>query len=206
MGYKLHQAGIQNKCKISTLKKKIDFPRWTKLSDISGSLFLFKNAVAKNFSIPLNNIQDAQVDLRLYAGDYRETYSDIDPRITFASLNSILTYLGMELMGRTNLGEGALDVKVADYEKIPIVDPVILEKKLKEKGDLQDFFQIIDEMLNMKPVNIESEAKNSIRLKMEEYVLGSLGLGKKDILNFYKELITLVNLRAERATSVKKKS
>lgn len=61
-------------------------------------------------------------------------------------------------------------------------------------------------MLKMKTLNIEYEAENNIRLKMEEYVLGSLGLSKNDILNFYKELMTLVNLRAERAASVKKKS
>lgn len=189
-----------------TLKRKIDSPRWTKLSDVSGGLFLFKNAVSENFSILLNGLQDAQVDLRLYAGYHKKTYSDIDPRITFASLNSILTYLGMELMGRTSLGEGALDVKVTDYETILVVDPLILKQRLKEKGELQGFLQIVDEMLDMKPVNIEAEAENSIRLKMEEYVLGSLGLSKKDILSLYKELMTLVNLRAERAVSVKKKS
>jgi len=31
--------------------------------------------------------------------------------LIFASLNSVLTYLGMELTGRTNLGEEALDIK-----------------------------------------------------------------------------------------------
>ena len=131
---------------------------------------------------------------------------DVDKRIVFAVLNSVFTYLGMELIGRTNLGEGALDVNVVDYEKILVIDPVILKQRLKERGKLQEFLQIVDEMLSMKPDSIESEAENSIRLEMEEYVLGSLGLSKKDILNFYKELITLVNLRAERAASVKKKS
>ena len=146
---------------------------------------------------------NAQVDKRLFLGHPKV---NIDKRIVFAVLNSVFTYLGMELIGRTNLGEGALDVNVVDYKKIPVVDPVALKEKLEENCKLQDFLQIIDEMLNMKPVNIESEAKNSIRLKMEEHVLGSLGLSKKAILNFYRELMTLVDLRAERAASVKKKS
>lgn len=191
--------------KFPTLKKKMASPTWTKLANVSGSLFLFKNAVSKNFSIPLNNVKNAQVDLRLYGGYHKKAYSNIDPRITFASLNSVLTYLGMELMGRTNLGEGALDIKVTDYEKIPIVDPKMLEEKLEKEGKLQDFLQTVNEILRLKPRNIQSEAENKIRLKMEKYVLGAIGMSKKDILNFYKELVTLVNLRAERATSLKKK-
>lgn len=186
-----------------TLAKEIESLTWTRLPDKSGAKFFFKNGIHKNFAIYMNNMPNAQVDKRLFLGHPK---LDIDKRVVFAVLNSVFTYLGMELIGRTNLGEGALDVNVVDYEKILVIDPVILKEKLKEKGKLQEFLQIIDEMLDMKPVNIESEAENSIRLKMEEYVLGSLGFSKKDILNFYKELITLVNLRAERAASVKKKS
>ena len=189
-----------------TLKKKMASPMWTKLADVSGSQFLFRNAISENFSIPLNNVKNAQVDLRLYGGYHKKAYSNIDPRIVFASLNSVLTYLGMELMGRTNLGEGALDVKVTDYEKIPIVDPKMLEEKLENEGKLQDFLLIVDEILRLKPRIIQSEAENKVRLKMEKYVLGSIGMSRNNILNFYEELIKLVNLRTERAKSLKKES
>ncbi len=185
-----------------TLVKQIELPTWTRLPDKTGAEFFFKNDIHKNFTIRLNRISEAQVDKRLFLG---HAQVDIDGRIIFAVLNSVFTYLGMELIGRTNLGEGALDVNVVDYKEIPVVDPVMLKEKLKEKGRLQDFLQIVDELLNMKPLNIEFEAENNLRLKMEEYILGAIGFGKKDILDFYKELIALVNLRAERAVSVKKK-
>jgi hypothetical protein len=109
----------------------------------------------------------------------------------------------MELIGRSNLGEGALDVNVIDYEKIPIIDPLMLERKLKEDGSLQEFLRIVDKMLKMKPLNLEFEAENSTRLKMEEFILESLGFSKSDVIDFYKELTTLVNLRAKRAASVR---
>ena len=77
-------------------------------------------------------------------------------------------------------------------------------KRLKKKGQLEDFLAIVDELLKLKPDNLESEAKMPIRIEMERYVLDSLGVTKKDIINFYKELINLINLRALRASSVKK--
>jgi len=186
-----------------TLVKKIESPHWAQLPDKSGAKFFFKNDLYKNYAIYLNRISKAQVDKRLFLGNPKV---DVDERILFSILNSVFTYLGMELIGRTNLGEGALDVNVVDYKKIPIVDPYALKAKLEKDGHLADFLQLVDKMLSMKPIDIESEARNKIRLKIEEYVLGSLGFGKQDILDFYQELITLVNLRAERATSTKKKT
>jgi hypothetical protein len=111
----------------------------------------------------------------------------------------------MELIGRSNLGEGALDVNVVDYKEIPIADPVRLRMKLEKENRLFDFLKVVDKVMETKPTDIESEARNENRLKMDQVVLGTLGFDKKDIVDFYRELITLVNLRAERATSYKKK-
>jgi len=116
--------------KFPTLFKEISSNTWTKLSDTSGAQFLFKNAIHKNFAIYLNGIPDAQVDKRLFMGYLKE---EIDPRIVFASLNSVITYQGMELIGRTNLGQGALDVNITDYNKIPIVNPTVILEELTKK-------------------------------------------------------------------------
>jgi len=99
-----------------------------------------------------------------------------------------------------------LDVNVVDYKKIPIVDPVNLKAKLEKNGCLGDFLRTVDKILEMKPRDIESEAKNESRMKMEQAVLGTLGFDRKDIDDFYQELVTLVNLRTERATSYKEKA
>jgi len=183
-----------------TLAKQVESPTWTKMLDKSGAKFLLKNDIHRNFAIYVNGILDSQVDKRLFLGHPK---MNVDDRIIFAVLNSVFTYLGMELIGRSNLGEGALDINFVDYEKIPVVDPLALEKRLREEDKFQDFLQVVNEMLKRKPLNLEFEAKNDIRLKMEEYVLKTLDLNKNDILSFYKELETLINLRAERAASFK---
>jgi len=184
---------------LKKIKKKPS--QWTKLPDRSNAEFLFNNAVHKNFSINKNNVHNGQVDKRLFLGVPKV---EINDKIIFASLNSILTYLGMELIGRTNLGEGALDVNVIDYQKIPMINPSWLEKCLKQSGELQQFLNLVDKILKMKSLNIEDEMKNASRIKMDEMILKPLGLNKKDVKNLYTELINLVNLREERATSIKK--
>jgi len=184
-----------------TLVKQLDSTTWTKLPDKSGAMFLFKNDIHKNFAIYMNKIEGSQVDKRLFLGYLKE---NIDPRIVFAVLNSVFTYLGMELIGRSNLGEGALDVNVVDYNKIPTVNPKMVEETLKTNGKYGDFLKLIDQMLVMRPSNIDLEFENNIRLKMEEHMLSLLDYDRDDIKHLYKELVMLVNLRTQRAISVKR--
>ena len=40
----------------------------------------------------------------------------------FIFLNSVVTSIQLELLGRSNLGEGALDIKVYEYEMLKIPD------------------------------------------------------------------------------------
>jgi len=162
---------------------------------------LLRQAVYKNFNIYYNNILDAQVDSRLYLGKLKK---DVNDKIMFAILNSIFTYIGMELIGRTNLGEGALDIKVIDYKKIPVIDPIWLKNNLEKNGKLKEFLEIVDQLLNTLPRNIEAEVINENRLKMDELMLKPLGLNRNDVKNLYSDLIKLVKLREERAKSVKK--
>ena len=174
---------------------------WTKLNDRSGAKFLFKNAIHKNFCIFYNNIREGQVDKRLFLGKSKIKVND---KLLFAVLNSVITYLGMELLGRTNLGEGALDVNVVDYKKIAVLNPIWLEAKLKEDRKLGEFFRTIEQVLNRIPQNIELEGKASDRIKMDRMMLKYLGFTNKNVGDIYKSLIDLVRQREERATSIKR--
>jgi len=145
-----------------TIAKQLDSPKWTKLPDTSGAQFLFKNAIHKNFAIYFNGMREAQIDKRLFMGYLKE---DVDPKIAFASFNSVITYLGMELIGRTNLGQGVLDVNIVDYNKIPIVDPKYLQNELAKKGKVKELLNLVDKILSLKPLNIDKEFKNPIRVK-----------------------------------------
>jgi len=179
-----------------TLFKKIKSDRWTKLSDKSGGIFLLKNAVHKNFNIYFNKVLDAQVDLRLY---FATPKLQVREKIVFAILNSVVTYIGMELIGRTNLGEGALDIKISDYNKIPVVNPIWLEKTLENNGKMAEFIKVVDKVLNSVPKNIEEEYTNELRFKMDLMILTTLGFNKKDVQKLYLDLIELVKLRETRA-------
>ncbi len=185
--------------KVITNENKRNY--WTKLSDRSNAQFLFKNAIHKNFSIFYNNISEGQVDKRLFLGKSKVKAND---KLIFAVLNSIITYLGMELIGRTNLGEGALDVNVVDYKKILILNPLLLEDNLKNDGKLDEFLKIVELVLNKKPQNIDLEMKDQDRLKMDVIMLKYIGLNKKDVIILYNDLINLVKQREERATSIKR--
>jgi len=188
--------------KKTILKKIKNKPKsWSKLPDRSNTPFLFKNAIHKNYCIFFNEITTGQVDKRLFLGKSKVKANN---KIIFAVLNSVITYIGMELIGRTNLGEGALDVNVIDYKKIPILDPVWLEVKLSKVGKLDEFLSDVDKLLLLKPLNIEDEIKNEIRQKIEFIMLKMLGLNKKEIKQLYSDLLDLVNLREGRARSFKK--
>lgn len=197
----IKQQREEDSARFPTLAGKLDTPSWPQLPNKTNAQFLFKNDMNDNYAIYHNRVQNAQVDKRLFLGNSKV---DVDERLIFAVLNSVFTYLGMELMGRTNLGEGALDVNVTDYKLIPIVDPELLKKKLEEEHRLTSFLATVDKVMAKKPMNITSEAKNEDRLKMEQTVLGVLGFTKKDINRFYQDLIMLANLRTSRASSLRK--
>ena len=195
------QQREEDSARFPTLASKLDRPTWPQLPNKTNAQFLFKNDLNDNYAIYHNKVQNAQVDKRLFLGNSKV---DVDERILFAVLNSVFTYLGMELMGRTNLGEGALDVNVTDYKLIPIVDPEMLKKKLEEEYLLDSFLATVDKVMAKRPLDIASESSNEDRLKMERMVLGVLGFSKKDINRFYQDLIMLANLRTSRASSLRK--
>ena len=108
----------------------------------------------------------------------------------------------MELIGRNNLGEGVLDVKISDYNKIPVVNPLWLEEYLKNNGKLVEFLSIIDNLLDTIPRNIEDEYTNEQRFKMDLMILAPLGFNKKGVQKLYIDLIELVSLREARAKNI----
>ncbi|MCD6301412.1 MAG: N-6 DNA methylase, partial [Staphylothermus sp.] len=162
--------------KFPTIYKSLESPFWLRFSDTSQSLLIFRSAIHKNYCIWLNLMESAQVDKRLYLGYLKDEYRDkISPETLFAVVNSVLTYMGMELTGRANLGEGALDIVILDYEAIPIVNPLWLERYLKERGVFDDFLEVVQKMLRLRPSDIEIEARRKERMEMEKFVLGPLG-------------------------------
>ncbi|MGV9172349.1 MAG: hypothetical protein ACOC35_07265, partial [Promethearchaeia archaeon] len=63
------------------------------------------------------------LDARLYGLDFGDSFSN---KLHFLVLKSTLYPLLMELEGRLGLGDGALDLKLCDYENLPLPDRSIL--------------------------------------------------------------------------------
>ena len=187
--------------KYPTLKSKFNQSSWAKLPDTSNGTFIFRNDINLNYAFFFNEAKDVQIDKRLFFASLKN--SSINKKIAFATLNSVLTYLGMELFGRTNLGEGALDVNVVDYNLIPILDPIFVQKELEKVGKMEKFLQYVDDLMMSTPVTIMEESKKESRIKMDELLLGTLGL-ENDVNKFYLELQKLAQSRALRAKNILK--
>ena len=187
--------------KFSTLHKQLINSDWTKLKDTSGGLLILRKGIHKNYGILLNKALDAQFNQRLYVS-YMKKNINIKPETLFAVVNSVMTYIGIELVGQSNLGEGVLDIKTSDYERVPVVNPLWLEGYLKKIGVFDNFIKAVHKMLSLRPADVEVETSRPERIEMEKFVLGSLGFSESDIRGLYRELIELVKFRTERARMI----
>ena len=124
-------------------------------------------------------------------------------------LNSTLPVLIVELFGRVNLGEGALDnmtyeaasMFVLDVTKESLGDGRIFKKLLQRP--LETIFK---ELGASAPDEVSFEKVKPDRRKLDEIVMGDiLGLTEEEHLEVYKAVIDLVKSRLDRAKSVKKK-
>jgi type I restriction enzyme M protein len=115
-----------------------------------------------------------------------------------ASLNSTLAAIFLELIGRVNLGEGALDVMVEDAEEYMLI-PNIFGKN--DKKILNAFNHLLSR--HIKPIFEEIKMKD--RQALDSAVLEALGLDPKKYLKpLYEGITELVRERIELAKSRKK--
>lgn len=137
-------------------------------------------------------------DQRLYQIDVRKRF---EPKLLAAILNSTICSLFIELVGRVNLGEGALDTTVEEAQEYMVVpDPTYIKGKQKE-GILIAFDELADR--EVRPIHEEIKLKD--RQKLDSLVLQSMGLDPKKYLKpIYDGLTELVRERIELANMRKK--
>jgi hypothetical protein len=116
-----------------------------------------------------------------------------------ALLNSTLTFLFVEILGRVNLGEGLLTMYGPDIELIPVLKPEAIPSKVRK--EIVDAFQI----MKSRPVEtIFEEANETDRRKLDELVFEAIGLSGKEREEVYASLLSMVRRRLEKATSLGK--
>jgi type I restriction-modification system DNA methylase subunit len=138
---------------------------------------------------------DFYFDARLYGIQFFDnSHRDTFIASYFLILNSILAILQLEFLGRSNLGEGALDIKVYEYLSLKIPCKELLMKIQSEKNN-QEFLSI----LNESPLSILKEESQIIK-QITNNFLKELFSISPDLLNrLYSEMKDIIQMRIEKA-------
>jgi hypothetical protein len=143
------------------------------------------------------------VDARFY-----DIYSKTNPDKLIASLNSAVSFLSVELNGRANLGEGALDFKVYEAERISIINPDILDinkaKKIIERLSRREIKSIFTELGLDSSKPIRSQEPNPLpdRAELDNIIFDELDLTKEERKEVYWSVCELVKNRLDKARSI----
>jgi len=125
-------------------------------------------------------------------------------------LNSTLAHFVVELWGRVNLGEGALDNMTYEAASMLTINPekmVLPNKSL----DLKHFFSrgiqsCFDELGASSPEEVSLEKIKPDRRELDKIIMGEiLGLTEEEQLEVYRAVVDLVKSRIEKAQSFGKK-
>lgn len=175
---------------IDPMKFKIN-GNWATFSDWKPAEYLVMMSYNDRFAFWFNNSM-ALEDARLYG---ITLYKEIDKYLIGGILNQTFTYYAIELNGRTNLGLGALDVKVYEYDDLPIINPEKICPEI-QKEIIEIYKRIYDRKIN----SIFDELKLKDRKKLDEIFLCKiLGFPKQKLRKLYYEISKLVKNRLERA-------
>ena len=171
---------------------------WFILPPRESAQFLCIPGINRRFAFFLNET-GAVEDKRLYG--LQVDTSTIPLYLYFAILNCTMTYMAVELWGRTELGLGALDVVVDDYQTMPILDVEQMWKKLKKSTRLKKRLQdTVEKMKIMKVMPIGEEIEQETRRTLDELILVNvLGLPKSKAEILRQELEAIVQSRLSRA-------
>ena len=118
------------------------------------------------------------------------------------SLNTTLTPLFIELYGRGNLGQGALDFKVYETEMIQTTKPEVLpDEFIMEEREIKSIFEEIGLERN-KPIREQEPSPLPDRKELDDIVFDALGLSEGERKEVYWSVAELVKARLDKAESV----
>ncbi len=134
-------------------------------------------------------------DARLYG--IQPNTSIINIPTLFCYLNSIFVSLQLELLGRVNLGEGGLDVKVYEYGGIKLNVSNNLSSNMKI--NVQNTF---DQILSSNPLSITNDKRNLSKKLLDTFLIDLQLFSKEDITKMSYSLQKIVQNRLDKARSV----
>ncbi|MGC9200991.1 MAG: Eco57I restriction-modification methylase domain-containing protein, partial [Candidatus Aenigmatarchaeota archaeon] len=174
--------------------------RWWDLGISNFSNLLCMMSYNDRHGFWINNVSLA--DARLY-----DIFSGENSYKLCFCLNTSFTYMQQELIGRINLGEGALDFKVYETSKLFIIDPNFIKEdalhNIKQflKRPIYSIFTELGFDPN-KPIREQEPNPLSDRKALDDIIFDALGLTEEERKEVYWSVAELVKNRLEKARSV----
>jgi len=141
------------------------------------------------------NANDYFFDARLYG--IQPKTSVIDIPTLFCYLNSVFVSLQIELLGRVNLGEGGLDVKVYEYNKIKISISNVLTENMKKVAH-----NTFNKLLFENSHSITNDKGNRSRNLLNDFLIHLKLFSEAEISKMSYSLQKIVQNRLEKARSI----
>ena len=122
----------------------------------------------------------------------------------FLYLNSTLPSLIVELNGRVNLGEGALDNMTYEAAAMPVLD--VRKYAVSSDGIGREIVTVFSELGADSPAEVSLDKVKPDRRELDKIIMGDiLGLTDEEQLEVYRAVIDLVKSRLEKAKSFGKR-
>ncbi|MFX0123436.1 MAG: class I SAM-dependent DNA methyltransferase [Candidatus Hodarchaeota archaeon] len=138
------------------------------------------------------NPYDFYFDARLYGIKFLQENDMF--QYYFLILNSLFATLQMELLGRSNLGEGGLDIKVYEYELLKVPCYEFLSQNQSQDIN-HDFLQVLE----YSPYSIIQGKPQQLKQMTNDLVANLLQISHKLIDSLFNDLKKLVKMRIEKA-------
>jgi hypothetical protein len=128
-----------------------------------------------------------------------EPHQGIDPEFLLATLSSLLTWYQLEMRGRTQHGEGVLEVKIADWDSVLVLNPHELAEE--EKVSLLSSFEPLRQR---RTEAVDQEVVDPERVRFDESYISLCGAGDpaSSRQEIERQLRAAMSERHERARSM----
>ena len=118
-------------------------------------------------------------------------------KTVLALMNSTLSLLMLELLGRKNMGEGVLCIYGPELSEHTLLDPLALNKE-----KVSEIEQVYDKMATREILPIFDEVKMTDRQRIDSIVSSILGLSKGEQEAVYEAVVNMVEARLSKASSL----
>lgn len=169
--------------------------RWYDVGSREPGDFIINQFIDKRFFFAVNEPKILVSNI-VFEGTWK---TGIEKDLYNALVNSTLTFLFVEILGRVNLGEGLLTMYGPDIRLIPMLKGDAISPKCRK-----EIVSAFEKMKQQSVGSVFEEVCKTDRRKLDDLVFDVLGLGVNEREEVYKSLLSMVKRRLEKALSLGK--